>query len=661
MTDLSGNIAGVSRQQSIRAKCFHPTGRFVEFKKEEIEQSIPDRFEKIVRMHPDRLAVKTRNHQFTYDELNKAANRVAHAILAQRGKEEEPIALILENDAPMIVGALGVLKAGKIFVTIDPSNPRARNAYILEDSQVNLIVTNNKNFYLAKDLSQNPLPLINIDERNASLSNEASGVSISADALAFILYTSGSTGQPKGVLRNHRNELHYTMCYTNAYRICPDDRLSLLGSHGSGQSIMSIWRALLNGASLCPLNLKEEGLAYLAEWLIQEEISILYVGVAIFRHFIGTLTGVERFPKLRLIRLASEPVSKSDVELFERHFSTDCLLANGLAISEAGIIRECFIDKRTSIGGSMAPLGYPVEDKEILLFDEAGKEVGLNCVGEIAVKSRYLSPGYWRKPGLTLAKFLPDPNGGNEPIYLTGDLGRMLADGCLEHLGRKDFQVKIRGYTIEPAEIEMRLLDHAAIKEVVVVAREDVSGNKCLVAYIVPTGQPMPTASELRRGLAENLPDHMVPSAFVMLDALPLTPNGKVDRHVLPAPDRARPDLVNTFVAPRTPTEEVLARIWAEVLSLDRVGIHDNFLELGGHSLLATQIISRVLDRFHVGVPLRSLFETPTVADMAVVITQHQAGKAKPEEMARILAEIESLSEYEVKHFLAQEMREKEA
>src|SRR6266498_4090409 len=308
-----------------------PTNPFITFNKEEIEQSIPDRFEQMVSLYPDRIAVRTRKHAFTYDALNKAANRVAQAILAKRGEEQEPVALLLENDAPTVAAILGVLKAGKIFVTIDPSDARARNAFLVEDSKANLIVTDKKHLYLAKELSQNALQLVNIDEFNTSLSDETPGLSIPPGALAYILYTSGSTGQPKGVLGNHRKALHHTMTYTNAFHVCKDDRLSLLSSYGSAQATMTMWNALLSGAALYSLDLKEESLAHLAAWVMQEEISVMHVIVTIFRYLISTLTGAERFPKLRLIRIGGSPASKKDVELFEKHFSSGCLLVNGLS------------------------------------------------------------------------------------------------------------------------------------------------------------------------------------------------------------------------------------------------------------------------------------------------------------------------------------------
>lgn len=624
MSALSRHSADLLCQLPTRGDRVRPTDPFVQFKKEDIEQSIPNRFEQQVREHPGRIVVKTRRHALTYDTLNKAANRVAWAIRAQRGKGEEPIALLFENDAPMIVSILGVLKAGKIYVPLDPALPHTRTTYILENSQAGLIVTNNQNLDFAKELAQDLRQLLNIDELDASFSTENLGLSISPDALTRILYTSGSTGQPKGVAQNHRNVLHFIMNYTNGLHIHLDDRLTPLFSWSVSSWSNNIFSALLTGASFYPLDIKEEGLTHLANWLVQHEITIYCSVPTVFRHFLDTLTGKEKFPRLRLIILSGEPVSKRDVELYKKHFSDGCILVNRLGSTETGITRWYFIDKETQINGNRVPVGYPVEDKEILLLDDVGKAVGFNETGEIAIRSRYLSLGYWRRPELTRAAFLPDPTGGSERIYLTGDLGRMLPDSCLEYLGRKDFQVKVRGNRVEVAEIEMALLSLASIKEAVVVAQEDRSSDQHLVAYLVPSIQPAPSITELHRFLQGKLPEYMLPSAFVLLDALPLTPNGKVDRRALPMPDRARPELETVFVAPRTRVEEVLVELWGQVLGLDRLGIHDNFFALGGHSLRATQVISRLRDIFRVELSLRRLFETPTIAGLAAAIEQAQ-------------------------------------
>jgi len=630
-------------QQAIRAKCFHPSGSFVEFDKEEVEQSIPDRFEQMVRRYPERIAVKTKNYTLTYAELNRMANRVARAILARRGEGGEPIALLLEHDAPMVAAILGTLKAGKIFVPLDPSYPQAGLNYLFEDSQAALIVTDNKNLLVAEGLARSVRQLINIDELDSSLSDENIGLPLSPDTLAYILYTSGSTAQAKGVLQNHRNTLHTIMNYTNAFRVCVYDRLTLLHSCNFSVAIIDVFCALLNGAAVYPFNVRAEGMDHLTDWLVHEEITIYNWNPAAFRSFVGTLTMKDELPKLRLVVLGSEPVISRDAELYKKYFSPQCILVNRLGSTETTNFRLYFIDRDAQINGTIVPVGYAVEDMEVLLLDGGGERVGFNEVGEIAVKSRDLAVGYWRNPALTRAVFLPDPMGGNQRIYLTGDLGRMRPDGCLTHVGRKDFQVKIRGYRIELGEIEAALLNLYVVKQAVVVARGNEAGDDCLTAYVVPSVNPRPTMSALRRALAKRLPDYMIPAAFVVVDSLPLLPNGKVDRRALPAPGRTRPELEVPFVSPRTPIEEALAGIWAEALGIDQVGVVDNFFDLGGHSLLAGRVISRMRDTFQMDVPIQSFLEAPTVADIALVITRCLARELEDDELAHTLAYIESL------------------
>jgi amino acid adenylation domain-containing protein len=654
MSDISDALAHTPTwQRSIRDKCVHPIGRFIAFKKEDVEQSIPQRFEQQVGQHSHRLAIKSRHHELTYDELNKAANRVAQAILAQRGEGQEPIALLCGHGAPLLAAILGVLKAGKFYVPLDPSYPHARLRYMLEDSQAALIITNNQSRAFAGQLARRACQLINVEELDSSLSDENIGLSLAPDALAYVIYTSGSTAQPKGAVQNHRNVLHKIMMSTNDYHLCADDRRTLLSSPSSSSSVWGIFGALLNGGSLYPFDVGDEGMTNMAKRLIREEITV-YVSVpTLFRQLVRTLTGQERFPRLRLVNLGGEAVSKRDVELYKEHFSPDCILATTLAATEAGTFRRYFVDKETQITGSFVPAGYPVEDKEVRLLDDQGNEVGFDRIGEIVVQSHYMSPGYWRKPELTRSKFLPLPEGGDGCVYHTGDLGRMLPDGCLIYMGREDSQVKVRGHRVEIVEIELALRSQDNVEEAVVVYREDEPGDQRLVAYIVPMSPPVPRISALRQALADILPGHMMPSAFVMLAALPLTPAGKIDRRELPKPDRARRELESSFVPPHTPVERTLAEIWAAVLDLERVGIHDNFIELGGHSLLATQIISRVIKTFHVTLPVKALIEAPTVAEMAVVLIQHQVKEAGSGDVERMLAELDALSDEEAKKLLA--------
>ncbi|MDZ4343158.1 MAG: amino acid adenylation domain-containing protein, partial [Candidatus Binatia bacterium] len=604
-------------QQAIRDKCFHPTGTFVEFPKEEIEQSIPDRFEQIVAAHSGRLAVKTNRAELTYDELNRKANRVAHAILARHGSAEEPILLLLDNGAPMIASIIGALKAARIYVPLDPSFPILRHREILEDTAAGLIVTDSKNLSLAAELAAGKLALVNIDELDRSASDDNPRPRAAPDTPAYILYTSGSTGKPKGVLQNHRNVLHLIMRHTNRGRVRLEDRIALLRSFGVHGGTYDTFAALLNGAAILPFDIKRQGMRELAKWLAREEITLCRIGPTPFRHLALALGEADRFPRLRMLSFSGEPLHGNDIELCRRYFSPDCILVNSFGATEVSSCCEYIIDPKSRMEDGVVPCGTAARDMKIYLLDDDGKEAGPGEIGEIAVKSRYLALGYWKRPELTRAKFRPDPDGGDERVYLTGDLGRMLPDGRLLHVGRKDFQVKIRGYRVEAGEVEAALLALGNIKEAVAVARQDRERTSQLIAYLVPRKAPLPTVTALRRALAKKVPEHMIPSTFVFVDTLPLTPNGKVDRRALPEPSAARPVLPLPPAAPRNPTEKTTVDIWETVLSVAPVGIHDNFLDLGGNSLLAAQIVSRVFDEFHIELPLRLILEAPTVAALA--------------------------------------------
>ncbi len=607
--------------RAVQARRHGPNDRFIE----DAEQSVPNRFEEQVAKYPNRLAIKTRNHALTYDELNKVANRVARAIIEQCGKKrEEPVAVIFDHDAPLVIAILGALKAGKTCVVLDPSYPEARASHILEDAGASLIVTNTNNVALARKFARPDHQLFNIDDIDANVSAENLGLSISPDAFAFILYTSGSTGQPKGVIQNHRNVIHNALRYASGCRIGSEDRVTLLASLGTGQGTPTAFSALLSGATLYPLAIKQEGVAGLSIWLSTEEITVYISTPTLFRNFVGTLTGQEEFPKLRTIRLGAEKIRKSDVELYKRYFPSHCTLAIFLSATEAGNLCQYFVDKKTEIAGEIVPAGRPADGMEIVLLDDSGKEVGLDGIGEITVKSRYLSPGYWRKPALTEAAFQPAPEGGDKRLYRTGDLGRVLPDGTLEHIGRKDFQVKIRGYRVEIAEIESALLTHSRVKEVVVVASENKTGDMQLAAYVVPTSEPAPSASELRSFLSERLPDYMVPSAFVMLEALPLNPTGKVDRQALPPPSQVSRQRSTPYLPPLETVEHQLVQIWQDLLGVHPIGIRDNFFELGGHSLLAAQMIHKVEEVCGQKLPLATLLAGPTIERLAKALIEQR-------------------------------------
>ena len=608
-------------QQRIRAKCFHPSGIFVEFPVADVESSIPERFQKIVRMYPDRPAVHMSGCALTYDELNQTANRLARAIIDRQGEENEPVGIFLKHGGPVIPAILGVLKAGKIFVVIDPAFPEERIKYLLADSRARFLIADNATLAFAKADLQKATCLINIDELESGSGDENLDLCLSPGSLAALIYTSGSTGQPKGVMQTHRNILHTILRDTLAAHFSPSDRLALLRSPSTSGSIADLFDGLLNGAAVYPYSLAKDGFVGLATWLIREEITVFDSVSSSFRHFVNALSS-EKFPHLRLVCIGGEPIHANDVESYKKYFADECILVVRMGCGEAGKVCQYMIDKNTEIQNDDVPVGYAHEDLQILILDEDGEPAKAGAIGEISIRSRFLSPGYWHMSEMTESRFLSDPN-GNERTYLSGDLGWLADDGCLFHKGRKDSQTKIRGFQVEIAEVERVLLRHDGVKETIVIVQADHAGERRLVAYCVPQAWPGITVSELRRGLRKTLPEYMIPSAFVMLAAMPTTPAGKLDRHGLPLPDDTRPALDTLYAAPRNPIEEKVVKIWADVLRLKQVGINDSFSDLGGHSLAATQVISRIIMEFKVELPIKFLLDSPTVAEMAAAIAKH--------------------------------------
>ena len=641
-------------QEPLRSHRVRPGNAFIEFRKEEIEQSIPDRFATQVRNYPNRLAVKSEKHEWTYEELDAAVNRITQSILRLRRDGEERVALLFEHDAPMVAGMLGALRAGKTYVPLDPNHPRERLAQIIEHSQATALLTNNKNLALAEELTKSGLQLINIDAASSKALPFQTPLplpKVGPDRLAYILYTSGSTGEPKGVMQNHRNVLHYIRVYTNNLHLNADDRLTLLSSYCFDASVMDIYGALLNGATLYPIDIKEDGLAGLPEYLIADKITVYHSTPTVYRYFVNELTGADEtldFPNLRLVVLGGEKVNRTDVELYKQHFANHCLFVNGLGPTEATVSLQNFIDKQTKIAGDSVPVGFPVADTEVLLLNKAGKPAEVS--GEIAIKSAHVALGYWRNTEATAAAFSTSAmatDRGSSPtvregsnghrIYRTGDMGRRLPDGSIRFEGRKDFQIKIRGFRVELGEIESALARSLQVREGVVMAQENGAGDTKLVAYVVPRhvgarhAVPLQNASpalgealstELREFLKQTLPEYMVPASFVMLDSLPLTSSGKLNRRALPAPEKfdTQQNQSSTLAAPQTPLEKQLATIWSELLEVKAIGVNDNFFELGGHSLLAVRLFAQIEKRLGKRLPLATLFQAPTVAQLASVI-----------------------------------------
>jgi amino acid adenylation domain-containing protein len=592
----------------------------------DVERSIQQRFEAVARRYPDRVAIKTRDAVATYAQLDQVADRIAQALLAASGPEPEPVVLLVADALPGCAAIFGALKAGKAYVPFDPAWPRDRLLALTDAVAPKVIVSDRANAATAQALAGGRRRVLDVDGLPTGAAGGPMSASPGPDALAEIVFTSGSTGTPKGVMQSHRSLLHHCMRVSHALRIGPEDRVTLFASFGTGQARTVMYRALLNGAALHQRNLKREGLAGLADWLRAESISIFSSSATVFRAFVDGLPAGEAIPSLRLIRVGSEPVAAKDVERYRALFPPSCLFVNALSSTETGVIVLQLIDHDTPLDGSFVPVGYPVDGMEVQVRREDGGEAEVGETGEIVVRSRYLSPGYWHEPATNAAAFVAHRDDAGVRSYRTGDLGRFLPDGRLVHLGRTDSRVKIRGNRVDVVEVEHALREHPAVKDARVVAQPDRNGEQRIVGYVVPAERVAPSVRGLQEFLSQRLASFMVPTAFVVLDALPLTASGKVDRRRLPEPAPDRSSSMRPYVAPETSSEILLSALWSAILGVEPIGLHDTFLELGGDSLLAMRLINRVRVAFDIHGAAGFLLRAETVHEMALAIEESRGG-----------------------------------
>ncbi|OUL35844.1 hypothetical protein BV372_09645 [Nostoc sp. T09] len=587
-------------------------------------------FEAQVELAPDAVAVVFDNQQLTYRELNIKANQLAHYLQNLGVGPDVLVGICVERSLEMIVGLLGILKAGGAYVPLDPNYPVERLAFILEDAQVSVLLTQER---LLNHLPQNQAQVLCIDsdqEILATYSSENPTSSVTSENLAYIIYTSGSTGKPKGVLINHSNVVRLFNATEHWYHFNQEDVWTLFHSFAFDFSVWEIWGALIYGGRLVvvPYLVSRSPEAFY-ELLFQEKVTVLNQTPSAFQQLIRTEQTIAAPGELALrwVIFGGEALELQSLKpWFTRHGDESPKLVNMYGITETTVhVTYRPIAAADLIQGAGSVIGCPIPDLQVYVLDQHRQLLPIGVPGEMYVGGAGLARGYLNRPDLTAKAFVANPfsDDSQTRLYKTGDLARYLPNGDLEYLGRIDHQVKIRGFRIELGEIEAVLNQHPTVQQTVVIVREDVPGDKRLVAYIVPKTSTI-TIKELRRFLKEKLPEYMIPAAFVMLEALPLTSNGKVDRRALPIPDASSVSSSANFVAPRNPTEEILATAWAQVLGLERVGIDDNFFELGGHSLLATQVISRLRQALNVEISLRSLFANPTIANFAQAIAQLQ-------------------------------------
>jgi amino acid adenylation domain-containing protein len=579
------------------------------------DRCIHQLFEEQVELTPDAVAVVFDNQQLTYHQLNCRANQLAHYLQRLGVGSEVLVGICLERSIEMVVGLLGILKTGGAYVPLDPTYPTERLGYMLEDSNVQVLLTLAQ---LVKSLPKHKARIVCLDTNWEQIviesdSNPISGVA--PDNLAYVIYTSGSTGKPKGAMNTHQGICNRLLWMQETYQLTTADCILQKTPFSFDVSVWEFFWPLLTGARLVvakPDGHKDS--PYLVNLILEQQITTLHFVPSMLQVFLEE-QGLLRCSCLKRTFCSGEALPK---KLQERFFARlSCELHNLYGPTEAAI-DVTFWQCKPESNLSTVPIGRPIANTQIYILDRYLQYVPVGVAGELYIGGHGLARGYLNRPDLTQEKFIPNPF-SNQPgsrLYKTGDKARYLSDGNIEFLGRIDNQVKIRGFRIELEEIEAAIAQHLGVRETMVVAREDIPNRKYLAAYIVCSQSNTPTLRELRSFLKEKLPDYMIPGAFVMLDALPLTPNGKVDRRALIAPE-FQPELQQSLVAPRTPIEEMLASIWADVLKIEQVGVHNNFFELGGHSLLATQVISRIHKTFTVELPLSTLFEAPTITELA--------------------------------------------
>ena len=607
------------------------TGDLLGFTKDEINSTIPKRFTRVAARFQQQVAVQEDHRSLTYQGLEQVSNRIANSLLSRIGKGSEPIALLLEHGIPLISAILGVLKSGKYYITLNPNDPLERLVSILNDVNAEIVMTDDSNMRIANGLTGGSRRVFSLDQINLDIFDQQVNLEIDPDELMGVFFTSGSTGEPKGIPVTHRNALHRIWVETNSMAPSILDRFTQLTIYGFTSSITDIFNALLNGASLYPKKITGKEGETLARWINREKITVLRIPVALLRAFIATLQPGDYFPSLRMVSFGGETVYTKDVKTLFEYIPASCVLMHRLSASEVGQMAAFFLDRDTLIETEILPVGYAVPDKEILIVDEQFKRVAIGEVGEIVIRSDYLFPGYWRRPDLTKDKLVVDPDFPGRKILLTGDFGRMQPDGCLELVGRKDFMIKVRGFRVELEAIERALHSLESVKQAAVVASSDIGREKRLVAYIVLDSQKQRPVSYLRRALETKLPDYMIPSTFVILNALPLTATGKINRLALPHPGRVRPELDTEYVPVRTEIETALEQIWKDLLKLELVGIKDSFIELGGDSLSAALVLARIYQSYQVEISMRRFLEAPTIERLAQAILEQLEAARKPQ------------------------------
>ena len=577
-------------------------------------------FEAQVAEAPDSVALTFEGKSLTYRELDNRANQLARYLRRLGVGPEIPVGVCMERAPELVVAVLGLLKAGGVYTSLDPANPKERLSFILQETKPAVVLAQER---LIKFLPGHDAREVCLDRDWSDIaeqSTEPLEALLSNENLAFLVYTSGTTGQPKAVMLTHRKRDSGPSHDQTVYQMTKEDRHVLKSSINFTVIIRELFWPLLTGGQLAIMPPgTEQDIAYLAGFIASHRISLITVTPSVLRALLEE-PGIRNCDSLRHVICFGEPLTHDLEKRFHVNLSAELSVYYGATEAPSAAMRKC----ENGVPPNVAGLGNPLPGIKIHLLDHRLQPVPIGICGELYIAGK-LARGYFKRPDLTAEKFLPNPF-SEEPgarFYRTGDLGRYLPDGSIEFLGRVDDQIKIRGFRVELGEIETVLSQHPGISQVIVTDRE-VSGDRRLIGYVVPQREHAPSISELRGFLRKKLPHYMVPSGFVFLDNLPLTPNGKVDRRALPAPDRTRSESESGFVAPRDAVELELAQVWGLILGTHPVGVRDNFFDLGGQSLLAARLFAEIQKMFGKSLPLATLFQAPTIEQLANILRQEE-------------------------------------
>jgi amino acid adenylation domain-containing protein len=607
---------------------------------------VHEMFEERAALLPEATAVVCENRRFSYDELNARANQVAHYLKRLGAGPETTVGLYLERSVEMLVGMLGILKAGAAYVPLDPAQPVERLGYMIEDVRPLAVLTEQR---LARGLPAGAGHVVCLDADADALARERADNPVGGaypESLVYIIFTSGSTGRPKGVLVEHRQLTNYVSAVEERLGLTPGESFATVSTFAADLGHTSIFPSLTMGGCLhVIMQERASDPDALAEYFTRERVDVLKIVPSHLEALLASGAPEKVLPRRRLV-LGGE-ASRWELIARVRGLASACEVFNHYGPTETTVGTLTF---RVGPGGTGAdsatvPLGKPIPNSQVRLLDDEMRPVATGMLGEVYVGGAGVTRGYLAQPALTAERFVPDPFSPTPGarLYRTGDLARYLPSGDVEFVGRADTQVKFHGYRVELNELRHALNRHPQVRDSVVVVARDANGLDALVAYYVARQEL--EVGPLRDFLSTSLLKETLPGVYIHLKKLPLTLNGKINYRALPSLEEVRRQSRQTFIAPRTPTEQQVAAIWAEVLGVARVGVRDNFFEIGGHSLLATRVTTRLRDAFQIELPLRAVFEEPTVEELAVAITQIQLEQMGDAELLCLLEEVSHLSD----------------